>query len=191
MAAGGGLLALTIFRGPLWLPWIQRWPLPAQTLAGQGAHPPVHGWGTTCPPSSILKTCCHAKQGLPCSTALPPAPRPPTPPLRAAQGPPRRHLLSHLLYILILPLEWIRLPFFSQETLGAGTPSAWQAKRAVPARGLVKLSGHSTNEGGAARDQASIVRGGLTMPKTPFFSHSPSAPFRPPPPRQHWPQGPL
>lgn len=56
---------------------------------------------------------------------------------------------AYLLYILILPLECIRLPFFNQDILGEGVPSAWHTNRAVPARGLVKLSGHSTNEGGA------------------------------------------
>lgn len=57
--------------------------------------------------------------------------------------------IAYLLYILILPLECIRLPFFNQDILGEGVPSAWHTNRAVPARGLVKLSGHSTNEGGA------------------------------------------
>lgn len=53
------------------------------------------------------------------------------------------------MYILILPFECILLPFFNQDILGEGIPSAWHTNRAVPARGLVKLSGHSTNEGGA------------------------------------------
>lgn len=65
---------------------------------------------------------------------------------------------KYLLYILMRPLDLIFSPFFSQLIWGVGTPSAWQTKRAVPARGRVKLSGDSTIEGGAWRKKPKNIQ---------------------------------
>lgn len=55
----------------------------------------------------------------------------------------------YLLYILMRPLECTGSPFLSQVMCGVGIPSAWHTKRPVPARGRVRLSGHSTSDGGS------------------------------------------